>query len=63
MVKYVFDILEKNIVKRLGDFRYVVLSNEASVSKFDITFLTLEKIANLFLNIYQELTNKSKSKA
>jgi hypothetical protein len=60
LANFTFDILEKKLVKRGSDFRYAILSYEQSISKIHVSFLTLEKIANLLINIYQEVGSSVK---
>jgi hypothetical protein len=60
LVNFSFEILEKKLIKKGSDFRYAILSYEQSISKIHISFLTLEKIANLIINIYQEVSSKLK---
>lgn len=56
-----FEIISKKLVKYSSGFRYAVLSYENFSSKMHLSYLTLEKIANLLINIYYEVQSQKDS--
>ena len=55
-----FEIISKKLVKSCADFRYAILHYEDFSAKLHLSYLTLEKIANLLINIYSaQFTRRS----
>ena len=63
LVSFCFDVLEKKLVKKAKGFRYLILSYEQSLAKVHLSFLTLEKLAQLLINIYKEASSTEQKEA
>lgn len=56
-----FEIISKKLVKSSAEFRYAILSYENFSAKMHLSYLTLEKIANLLINIYHEVNSQKEN--
>lgn len=62
LIKFVFEILEKKLVRSTGTFRYVIVEANTFGDKFNINFSVLYRITAFLQIIYSEVSGKFSGK-
>ena len=54
LIDLCFEIINNKLIESTREFRFISLSHERISTKLSISYLMLEKLANLFINIFYE---------